>query len=87
MFAKGNAMPLSYINKIFKAALVASKVAVPYTLHSMRRGGAQLLQEQEVDDSHVRLFGGWRSSACLTYMRDKSLIEAASAFKRAVLPH
>lgn len=62
-------MPLSYITKAFKFALLRAGLAHrSYTLHSLRRGGAKFMQKSGVSTADIASHGGWRSAAIYRYI-------------------
>lgn len=68
-FDDGNPMPIPYIYKAFKLALRRAGLGrQPYTLHSLRRGGACFLQKAGVDLPAIATHGGWKSNAIMRYV-------------------
>lgn len=69
VFDDGAPMPLSYITRAFKLALVRAGLSSRgITLHSLRRGGARFLQRAGVSPSDIASHGGWRSAAMYRYI-------------------
>lgn len=69
-FDDHNPMPIPFIYKAFKLAIrQAGLASIPYSLHSLRRGGARFLQRAGVDLPAIASHGGWRSNAILRYVQ------------------
>lgn len=70
IFEDGNPIPIPYIYKAFKTAIRQSGLSgIPYTLHSLRRGGARFLQRAGVDLQAIAHHGGCRSNAIFRYVQ------------------
>lgn len=68
-FDNGNPIPIPYISKSFKLAQRrAGLPGSPYTLHSLRRGGACFLQKAGVDLPAIATHGGWKSNTIMRYV-------------------
>lgn len=62
-------MPLTYITRSFKLALLRAGLAnTGLTLHSLRRGGARFLQSAGVGTGDIASHAGWRSAAMFRYI-------------------
>lgn len=81
-FHDGNPMPSSYIARQFRLALTRAGLAsAGFTLHSLRRGGAQFLQKSGVQLPQVAAHGGWKSSAIYRYVHRPHVNQAFQALK------
>lgn len=80
-FDDGAPMPLSFITKAFKLALVRAGLSQSLTLHSLRRGGARFLQLSGVSTSDIASHGGWRSGAIFRYINHPTKPAAFSALQ------
>lgn len=68
-FDDGNPITIPYINKAFKLAQRRAGLGrIPYTLHSLRRGGARFLQKAGVDLPAIATHGGWKSNTIMRYV-------------------
>lgn len=70
-----------FINRVWKDAVLATKIDPATTLHSLRRGGALYLQEHGVPLPEVGRHGGWRSNAVLRYTQHPTASSAFSALQ------
>lgn len=81
-FPDGKPIPVSYVSKKWRQAMVALGMgAVGLTLHSLRRGGARYLQDQGASPSQIACHGGWKSKAVFDYIHPPNAAATYSALK------
>lgn len=82
VFEDGSPMPLSFIIRALKAALICVGLGTRgITLHSLRRGGAHFLQRSGVKSGDIASHGGWRSAAMYRYINHPTKPAAFRAFQ------
>ena len=82
-FTNGGPMPLSYLIPYWNRAVELVKVeGQKLTMHSLRKGGAVFLQNFTGHDGIVKTYGRWKSQAVNAYIKDRSNLLAARAFKQ-----
>lgn len=81
-FHDGNPMSSAYIARQFRLALMRSGLgSAGYTLHSLRRGGAQFLQKAGVQLPQLASHGGWKSNAIYRYVHRPHVNQAFQALQ------
>lgn len=82
VFDDGAPMPLSFITRAFKLALLLAGLSqCGITLHSLRRGGARFLQRSGVSPGDIASHGGWKSAAMYRYINHPTKPAAFRAFQ------
>ena len=88
MFQDGSPIPLSFIGAAWNRAVKAARLThYKYTMHGLRKGGAQWIQSQTGDDNVVAEFGLWKSNSVKKYIKDKANDKALKAFKKLSRNH